>query len=78
MGKTCIHPSQIALINSSMRVSREDYEDARQILGWQDTGLGVAGSHLGNRMNEVRTHGRWAKMILCRANAFGIDEERPQ
>lgn len=74
MGKTCIHPSQIALINQSMKVSREDYEDARQILGWGDDVLGVAGSHRGNRMNEVRCHSRWAQMILCRAQTFGIDE----
>ena len=76
MGKTCIHPSQISLINRSMKVSREDYEDAQQILGWDDNALGVAGSHSGNRMNEVRCHGRWARMILCRAEAFGIDEEK--
>lgn len=75
MGKTCIHPSQIALINRSMMVSREDYEDAKQILGWNDSSLGVAGSHHGNRMNEVRCHGSWARMILCRAETFGIDEE---
>lgn len=76
MGKTCIHPSQITLINESMRVSREDYEDAKQILGWHDNTLGVAGSHLGNRMNEVRCHIQWATMILHRAQAFGIEEEK--
>ena len=76
IGKTCIHPSQIKLINESMRVSREDYEDAKQILGWNDSTLGVAGSHLGNRMNEVQCHTRWASMILHRAQAFGIEEEK--
>lgn len=76
MGKTCIHPSQIALINNSMKVSREDYEDAKAILGWHDDALGVAGSHQGNRMNEVRCHGKWAEMILHRADMFGIDEEK--
>ncbi len=75
IGKTCIHPSQIPLINASMRVSREDYEDAKQILGWQDEALGVSGSHFGNRMNEVRCHGRWANMILRRAQAFGIEDQ---
>jgi len=76
MGKTCIHPSQIPLINRSMRVSRGDYEDAKAILGWQDDLLGVAGSSRGDRMNEVRCHGKWAEMILHRAEAFGIDEEK--
>ena len=75
VGKTCIHPSQIALINRSMKVSREDYDDARRILEWEDGVSGVAGSSLGNRMNEVRCHGRWAGMILCRAQTFGINKE---
>ncbi len=33
-GKTVIHPKQIAIVNTAMQVSQTDYEDACQILNW--------------------------------------------
>ncbi len=36
-GKTVIHPNQIPLVNDAYRVSKEDYEDAKAILHWEET-----------------------------------------
>lgn len=36
IGKTVIHPKQIDVVNKSCRVFKEDYEDAKSILGWGD------------------------------------------
>ena len=75
-GKTVIHPHQIPVVNAGLRVLPSDYQDARQILSW-DTGaeqLVFAGSNA-VRMNEVNTHTRWAKRILCLAERYGVQEE---
>lgn len=75
VGKTAVHPVQLPLIHEELRVSREDYEDARQILGWTGEGLGVAKSARGGRMNEVKCHGKWAERICKLAEVYGVREE---
>ena len=72
-GKTVIHPNQIPVVNEMLRVSRQDYADARAILNW-DTGSGslVSASEDGGRMNEYNTHSRWARRILLRAERYGV------
>ena len=75
VGKTAVHPSQLPVICEEMQVSREDYEDARQILGWTGQGLGVAKSAKGSRMNEVKCHKKWAERICKLAEVYGIREE---
>ena len=51
VGKTVIHPEQIELVNEAYQVSREDFDDARQILGWDaDSRFQVAGSSASERM----------------------------
>jgi len=74
IGKTAIHPSQVPVILDSMRVSPESYEDAKNILNWNDESLGVAKSANGNRMNEPKVHKNWAKKIMCLANIYGVAE----
>ena len=74
IGKTAIHPSQLPLIYDSLRVSKADYEDAVQILNWKDDKLGVVKSVAGNRMNEVKTHGRWAEQIKILGDIYGIKD----
>ena len=74
VGKTVIHPKQIPVVNEMLRVPRRDYEDARTILAWDDSGLQVGKSYGGARMNEVRTHTRWAEKTLRMAEAFGVRE----
>lgn len=73
VGKTVIHPKQIDVINKSCRVLKEDYEDAKAILGWSyKADSMVSGSNLGSRMNEYKTHLNWAKRIMCLAKYYGV------
>ena len=72
-GKTVIHPKQIAIVNTAMQVSQTDYEDACQILNWnQDNPFYVSGSVQAQRMNEYKTHHNWAQRTLLLAQIYGI------
>ncbi len=72
-GKTVIHPSQIEVVNACYQVPVSDYNDARSILGWnKESASFVSGSGNGERMNEYKTHGNWARQILYLAQAYGI------
>jgi citrate lyase beta subunit len=73
IGKTAIHPSQIPVIASALKVSRADYEDAFQIMNWKDEILGVSRGQ--GRMNELNTHKKWAEKILLLAEIYGITDE---
>ncbi len=70
-GKTAIHPSHIRYINALQAVTREEYEDACQIL---DTSGGVIKSKNSNKMNEIKPHTNWANRVLMRAKAYGVLE----
>lgn len=72
-GKTVIHPTHVALVNSILVVSREEYSDALAILEG-DTDGAVASSYR-NKMNEVKPHTAWAQKIMVRADAFGVANE---
>lgn len=74
VGKTVIHPKQIAVVNDVFKVSKKDYEDAQAILQWDENNeKGVSKSFAGERMNEVKTHGNWAAKILLLADIYGIN-----
>ncbi len=75
LGKTAIHPSQLPLIYESMKVSREDYDDAMSVLDWSLNGLAVARSQGGSRMNEVKCHSKWAQRIAILGQLYGIREK---
>ena len=72
IGKTCIHPSQLQAVLESLVINDEDYEDALKILGMDETLIGVAKGHMGNKMNEVKTHIKWAKKIIKLATIYGV------
>ncbi len=73
LGKTAIHPNQIQVINEAYMVSRNDYEDAKAILNWEDdTDKLVSGSASKERMNEYKTHHNWAGRILFMAEYYGV------
>lgn len=74
VGKTVIHPSQIELVNRSMEVSAEDYEDARLIRESADSPIQVVKSVRGDRMYEHKVHGKWAEKILALGDIYGIRE----
>ncbi|WP_179381637.1 HpcH/HpaI aldolase/citrate lyase family protein [Jannaschia marina] len=71
-GKTVIHPSHLRYVNAMQAVTREEYEDARQIL---DTSGGVIKSSKSNKMNEINPHRSWARRISLLADAYGVVED---
>jgi len=71
IGRTVIHPTHVKFVNALMAVTKEEYDDACQILG---TGGGVVKGSGGNKMNEIRPHTNWANKIYNRARAFGVIE----
>lgn len=73
-GKTVIHPSQIGEVIENMKVSREDFDDARLILGTSDNELQVIKGIVGNRMYEHKVHSGWAEKIIAAADIYGIRE----
>lgn len=71
-GKTVIHPSHLRYVNAMQCVTREEYEDACQIL---DTSGGVIKSGKANKMNEINPHRNWATRISRLADAYGVVED---
>lgn len=72
IGKTVIHPSHLPYVNAMQAVTREEYEDACQIL---DTSGGVIKSAKSNKMNEINPHRNWANRISRLADAYGVIED---
>ncbi len=69
MGKTCIHPSHLNFINGMLAVTKDEYDDAYQIM---HTSGGVVKGTKG--MNEIGPHKNWAEKIMMRATAYGVIE----
>lgn len=72
IGKTCIHPSQVPYVQQSLIVSHDDYVDAQCILGMNSNVTGVTQSDAGGRMNEVKTHTKWAQKVILLASLYGV------
>ncbi|OTA20199.1 ATP synthase [Xenorhabdus beddingii] len=70
VGKTAIHPKQIACIQRALKVSSHDYADALNILASNQAVFKSRGV-----MCEPATHQRWAVNILERAEYYGIESE---
>ncbi|SBT09157.1 ATP/GTP-binding protein [Candidatus Accumulibacter aalborgensis] len=68
VGKTAIHPSQIALIEQHYRVARPDVEMALRII--DEASPAVFKMH--NSMCEVATHRAWAHRVVEQARVFGL------
>ena len=69
MGKTCIHPSHLKYINGMLAVTKDEYDDAFQIM---HTDAGVVKGTKG--MNEIAPHKNWAEKIMKRSDAYGVIE----
>lgn len=74
-GKTCIHPTQIDIINAAYLVTKEMYDDARLIVVKSADMNGVLQSPARNKMNEVKPHYNWALKILAQAEIYGVLKE---
>lgn len=73
IGKTCIHPNQIPIINEGLKVSKIDYNDAKSILNCDmSKNKLVSKSTEEERMNEIKTHSNWAKKIIILGDYYGI------
>jgi citrate lyase beta subunit len=72
VGKTVIHPSHLTYVNGMQSITKEEYEDAFQIL---NTKGGVIKSLKSNKMNEINPHKSWATEILAKADAYGVIED---
>ena len=72
VGKTIIHPSHLRFVNAMQAVTREEFEDAQQIL---NSSGGVVKSKQANKMNEINPHRNWARKISLRAKAYGVIED---
>ena len=70
VGKTAIHPSQIALIEQHYRVKARDLEAARAILDVDSPAV----FKLHDSMCEVATHRAWAQRMVEQSNVFGAHQ----
>lgn len=76
IGKTVIHPNQIALVNRAYQVSPKDLDDAKSILNWDaDSPSFVSGSVEKERMNEYKTHSNWALKTILLSEVYGVKEK---
>ncbi|MCM1424840.1 MAG: HpcH/HpaI aldolase/citrate lyase family protein [bacterium] len=72
VGRTVIHPTHIKYVNALQAVTKEEYDDAVNIL--RKDGGGVFKGQGGNKMNEVKPHTTWANKIYMRSRAYGVIE----
>jgi len=71
VGKTAIHPTQIAMIEKALMVSPGEHSDALRILNSTQAVFKSQGA-----MCEPATHRRWAASVLERARVYGILTEQ--
>ena len=72
VGKTIIHPTHLRYVNSMFAVTKEEFEDASQILSVSG---GVVKSNNANKMNEIKPHRSWAERVYIRAKVYGVIED---
>lgn len=70
VGKTAIHPNQVAKIERALMVTSADHEDALRILNSSQAVFKSQGA-----MCEPATHRRWAAKVLERAQVYGIAQD---
>ncbi|MDB5870335.1 MAG: ATP/GTP-binding protein [Polaromonas sp.] len=68
VGKTAIHPSQVALIEQHYRVPHSDVEAALRIMDRASPAV----FKMHDSMCEVATHSAWAHGVVEQARVFGI------
>jgi citrate lyase beta subunit len=70
VGKTAIHPSQVALIEQHYRVNHNDVEAALRIMSPESPAV----FKMHDSMCEVATHRAWAHGVVEQARIFGIHQ----
>ena len=72
IGKTIIHPTHLNYVNGMLAVTKEEYEDAMQIM---NASGGVVKSVNSNKMNEIAPHKNWAEKLYYRSKAYCVIED---
>lgn len=72
VGRTVIHPTHIRYVNAMQAVTKEEYQDAVNILHHENGGV-FKGAN-GNKMNEVKPHTNWATKVYMKSLAYGVIE----
>jgi citrate lyase beta subunit len=67
VGKTAIHPMQVALIEQHYRVRSTDVAVAQKIMDPDSPAV----FKMGDSMCEVATHKQWAQTVIEQARHFG-------
>jgi citrate lyase beta subunit len=67
-GKTIIHPDQSAITNECYKVTKEELDEAKEILKSTNDAI----FRFQNRMCEPKAHGVWATNIVRRAKVYGL------
>lgn len=67
VGKTAIHPRQVAVIDAAFRVGADELAEAERILASEAAVFQSRGA-----MCERAPHARWAQRVVARATAFGV------
>ena len=70
LGKTAIHPDQVALIESHYRVEQSDIEVAMKIIDMKSPAV----FKMNESMCEIATHHDWALSIVEQARIFGLHQ----
>lgn len=78
IGKTVIHPNQIPAVNESLAISQKDVDDALEILEFENSLVQVSKNSSGERMNEVKTHLKWAYRSILLASVYGVKHDEHQ
>lgn len=68
IGKTIIHPGQIAPLNDVYRVTPDELEMAKAMVAEETPAIIVKGGVMGEKF----AHTNWAETILKRADFYGI------
>lgn len=69
VGKTIIHPDQIALVNECYQVSHSEYEEAKKLMESEKAVFSLRGT-----MGETKTQKKWALNILERLEIYGLKD----
>jgi citrate lyase beta subunit len=70
-GKTAVHPSQVATIESVFKVKASEMQAAQQLIDPNCPAV----FQLGGSMLEAAVHGPWAQHIFSRAQHFGVEAQ---
>lgn len=73
VGKTCIHPKQIPIILNKLKVSKQNFEDAKMILE-ADVNKSAVVKGTSKSMLEIRVHKNWAEKIKILSEIYGVEE----